>query len=233
MDAVTLLLNRCHARIQSQHYDAALADATVVLEMSQHNPPEKALFRAARALYGLQRWRECLSYLNQLISLYPSNKFAEQDIARCQNRLREEAGDYDLASLLAEAITKSPSPDMDRATYVGPIEVRDCAIKSHGRGIFTTRALKAGDLLLCEKAFAAVFVPTDKEYETFKRENRDRSDGENMKFFSLKMRAHLVEKTLLKLHRNMSLTEGFSELYAGPEWKDEIDDESGFPLVDE
>lgn len=201
--------------------------------MSQDTPPEKALFRAARASYGLQRWQECLSYLNQLISLYPSNESAKQDITRCQIRLREEAGDYDFASMLKEAVSKSSFPDMDRATYIGPIEVRDCAIKSHGRGIFTTKAVKAGELLLCEKAFAAVFVPADGAFETFKCENRERSDEENMRYFSLNMRAQLVEKTLVKFEHNMSLAEGFRELYAGPEWKDEIDEESGLPLVDE
>lgn len=201
--------------------------------MSQNTPPEKALFRAARALYGLQRWRECLSYVRQLISLYPSNESAKQDITRCQIRLREEAGDYDFASMLKEAVFKSPFPDMDRATYIGPIEVRDCAIKSHGRGIFTTNAVKAGDLLLCEKAFAAVFVPADGIFEKFKHENRDCSDEENMKHFSLTLRARLVEKALVKLDRNMSLAEGFRDLYAGPDWSDEIDEESGLPLVDE
>jgi len=200
--------------------------------MSQPTPPEKALFRAARALYALQRWRDCLGYLNQLISLYPSNSFAKQDITRCHIRLREEAGDYDFASMLKEAVSKSPFPDMDRATYVGPIEVRVCAIKSHGRGIFTTKAVKAGELLLCEKAFAAVFVPAG-DFETFKRENRDRSDEANMKCFSLIRRTDLVEKTFVKLHRNMTLAEHFSDLYAGSDWKDEVDEQSGLPLIDE
>lgn len=36
--------------------------------------------------------------------------------------------------MLSEA--QSPNPDMDCATYIGPIEVRPCAIKSDGRGLF-------------------------------------------------------------------------------------------------
>lgn len=201
--------------------------------MSQGKPPEKALFRAARALYGLQRWQECLSHLNQLLSLYPSNQVAQQDITRCKLRLQEEAGDYNFDSLLEEAVSKSPSPDMDRATYVGPIAVRDCVVKSHGRGLFTTKAVKAGELLLCEKAFTAVFPPTDKDFEASNSANRDQSDVKKMITFSLAMRGRLVEKTFDKLQNNLSLAEGFSDLYAGPDWKDEVDEETGLPLIDE
>lgn len=224
-DAITLLLNRCHARLQSHHYDAALADATAVIEISQNNAPEKALFRAARALYSLQRWEACLDHLKWLKELNPTNKAAQQDITRCKRRLREKGGDYDVASMLEEAIAKSQSPDMDRANYIGPIAVRDCAIKTHGRGLFTTKAVQAGELLLCEKAFAAVFKPMS--------ERQEKSMEETTADFSLVMRQRLVDKTLAKLQNNTSLVKKFQDLYPGPDWKDEIDKETELPVVDE
>ena len=48
---------------------------------------------------------------------------------------------------------------MDAATYLGPIEVQGSDGK--GRGLFATRDVKAGELLLCEKAFALVHGFTD------------------------------------------------------------------------
>lgn len=72
--AVPLLLNRSHARLQSAHFDAALADANAVLDMSLNKPPEKAVFRAARALYGLRRFKECLEACESLLGQYPGNK---------------------------------------------------------------------------------------------------------------------------------------------------------------
>jgi len=229
-DAVVLLLNRCHARLQSHHFDAALADATAVIDMSLNKPPEKALFRAARALYGLQRWTESLKYLTDLVSLNPNNAAARHDVARCRERLQEEAGEYDLKAMLQEAIAKAPSPDLDRANYVGPIEVRDCEIKSHGRGLFTTKAVKAGDLLLCEKAFAAIFVDPDQPVRT--GETTEESE-EDIAWLSVDRKHQLVAKTLVKLHRNPSLQAAFADLYPGPIWVDERDEETGQPIMDE
>lgn len=43
-------------------------------------------------------------------------------------------------------------PIIDGATYVGSVAVRPSP--GRGRGLFTTKPVKAGELLLCEKAFA-------------------------------------------------------------------------------
>lgn len=138
--------------------------------------------------------------------------------------------------MLKEVNTKSPTPDMDRATYIGPVAVRECAIKSHGRGLFTTKAVEAGELLLCEKAFAAVFPPTFGDNAALPDtalDQYDRDDIDEEKKVALKRRHCLVMKTFTKLGSNPSLAEGFMNLYAGPDRKPEIDDESGLPVVDE
>ena len=265
-DARILLLNRCHARLQSQHYDLALADATAVINMSPNEPSEKALYRAATALYELQRWEEALDHFRNCLSLNPSNNPARTSIEQCTDRIREATtGEYDFKAMLDEAVKKHPMPTMNRATYIGPVEVRDCKIKSHGRGLFTTKAVEAGELLLCEAAFEAVFadpspeVPVEnkkrkrekdierrkKDIEKRKKdlgmENcRTESDAENereaqreMLWSSLDHREILAHNTLLKLHWNPSLRAAFAELYAGPEWVDKRDEETGLPLVEE
>lgn len=61
---------------------------------------------------------------------------------------------YQFKMMALEAKRRRP-PHLDRGTYVGPVAVRQT--ESHGRGLFTTASVKAGDLLLCEKAFSYAF----------------------------------------------------------------------------
>ena len=227
-DAVILLLNRCYARISLQAFDAALADAKAVLDLSPGN--EKALFRAARAVYGLRRWKESEQYLVALKQLYPNNTAADSDLKRCRERFEEENGRYDFAGMMEEALAKLPSPDMDRATYVGPIDIRQCAIESHGRGLFTTKDVNAGELLLCEKAFSAAFSAGNYSSNTAIRSNATISEADKP---PLELRAELATKTFVKLHRNPSITPGFADLYPGPDAEETIDEKTGLPDVDE
>lgn len=228
-DALILLLNRCQARLSSQQYDAAHEDAMAVLEMDATN--EKALFRAGRASYGLQRFTRCRFYLAQLEELYPGNKAAIKDIERCELRSREQAGELDFASMLDEAVSKQRSPHLDRAAYIGPIKVRKCAIASHGRGLFTTKAVKAGELLLCEKAFATAFATDEIKAAVDANHLKDpNSDGFEWR---LKLRAELAANTFVKLIRNPSVVSAFAELYPGPDADEEIDKDTNLPEVNE
>ena len=196
---------------------------------------EKGLFRASRASYGLENFSQCRSYLAELQKLYPGNKAATKDIERCELRFQEQAGKFDFASMLTEAVTKQPSPRLDRASYIGPIEVRKCAIESHGRGLFTTKAVKAGELLLCEKAFVTAFVPDDSQTVTEvdqPRESPRESNADGSKW-RLKLRAELGANTLVKLVRIPSVVSIFAALYPGPDADEEIDEDTKLPKVDE
>lgn len=200
-----------------------------VLEMDSTS--EKAFFRAARASYGLGCFARCRSYLAELEELYPRNRAAIKDIERCVLRSQEQAGDFDFASMIDEAVTKQPSPRLDRASYTGSIEVRKCAIESHGRGLFTTKAVKAGELLLCEKAFTTAFAPdfgkTVPETDNSKDPESDESE------WRLKLRAELAASTFVKLVRNPSVVSAFADLYPGPDADEEIDEVTNLPGVDE
>ena len=201
--------------------------------MSLNKPPEKALFRAARALYGLQRWEEALAYFEDLVVLNPANKVARQDVERCRMRLGERGGEYDFRGMLDEAIAKAPAAYLDRADFVGSIEVRDCSIESHGRGLFTTKPVQAGELLLCEKAFVAVFADNaDGSPDNEEDDEGDISEEENKAVY-IKRRRELEAKAMVSLHRNPSLQDKFAELYPGPEWVDNRDEETGEVVVDE
>lgn len=200
-----------------------------VLEMDTTS--EKALFRAARASYGLGCFVRCRSYLAELQKLYPGNKAAMKEIERCEIRSQEQAGDYDFMSMLDEAVSKQPSPRLDRAAYIGPIEVRKCAIESHGRGLFITKAVKAGELLLCEKAFNTAFAPDDsKAVPELNDPHETESDGSKWR---LKIRGELGASTFIKLIRNPSVVSAFADLYPGPDADEVIDEGTNLPEVDE
>ncbi|KAL2057404.1 hypothetical protein ABVK25_002457 [Lepraria finkii] len=211
-DAVSLFLDRSSARISFQAFDAALSDAAAALNLppgnkSPNNTNERGLSLTARALYGLGRFQKCRDCLTKMINLYPGNKDAL--LSRCDKRQREENGHYEWASMLSEA--QSPNPDMDRATYIGPIEVRPCAIKSDGRGLFTAKDVEAGELLLYEKAFSTVFA----------KEESSELEGDDKDEETLALRAKLA--TI----RNPSLQGGFGEPFpwagcgGGEEWERE------------
>jgi tetratricopeptide (TPR) repeat protein len=159
-EAYTLKLNRSLAYLRTKQFDAALSDLEHALATTK--PTKKALFRKAQALYNLHRYRECTEVLKILCVEHPSN-IANAELNRTISRLTEqETGVYQFKQLYIEATNLRP-PHLDHSTYFGPVEVRSS--NSRGRGLFTTAAVKAGDLLLCEKAFAHAF------YDSSKNEN--------------------------------------------------------------
>ncbi len=158
--------------------------------------------------------------------------------------------------MLAEAERKFPNPDMDRADFVGPIEVRPCKNPEHGRGLFSTRAVKAGDLLLCEKAFCAAFTgdgggegggddvgedgavegedaseEEDGEGTTSAGKKRDLDDSKDNE--KARLRAELHTKAFVKVCRNPSLRNDFMDLYPGPDAEEENDEETEVVEIDE
>lgn len=156
-EAETLHNNRALADLRVDAFDAALDDASLV--PNAQNKSEKALYRGALALYGLEKYQEALKMLQILVDKYPESFPGKSAFDRARLRVTEQkTGVYDFQAIY-EA-TKLRPPRMDNATYKGPIEVQQSP--SRGRGLFTTMPLKAGELLLCEKAFSYCFaLPPD------------------------------------------------------------------------
>lgn len=141
--------NRALAYLKTAQYDAALRD-TGYPELDCSSP-DKALFRAAEALYYLGLFGECLAVTEMILRVNPGNKEASAVFSRTQDRLKEKnSAAFEFPNLQKNAMKLNP-PLFDIATYVGPIEVKQTANK--GRGMFLTADVKAGDILLCEKAF--------------------------------------------------------------------------------
>lgn len=132
---------------------------------------------------------------------------------RAQSRsLEQKTGVYNFKQLQAEAKTLRP-PHLDHATYIGPVEIRQT--ESKGRGLFVTKAVKAGDLLLCEKAFSHAHVGESTG-------GGDRSSSKisllinpetNQGFMGAQ--ADLIKLIVQKLYRNPSVAPAFIALYHG------------------
>ena len=81
---------------------------------------------------------------------FPSNKAGNGELSRIVDRLKEQKHGYYNFSAMYKSIEKCPA--IDQATYKSALTIKVSA--GRGRGVFTTKAVKAGTLLLCEKAFA-------------------------------------------------------------------------------
>ncbi|KAK2805127.1 hypothetical protein FQN50_006372 [Emmonsiellopsis sp. PD_5] len=202
----TIKLNRVLTYLRTHQFEAALGDLKTVPPGDK--PSEKALFREAQALYYLRRFRESCNVHKVLAQEYPENTLAKSEFKRAIARLAEqEEGRYQFRQMQREA-KKSHPPHLDHATYIGPVRVKPT--ESRGRGLFTTKAVKAGDLLFCEKAFTHAFHDPDKS-------GKGLSLLINAETNSIKMgtQAELIELTVQKLSKNPSLLPTITDLYHG------------------
>lgn len=121
---------------------------------------------------------------------------------------------YDFKQLQAEAKESRP-PHLDHATYVGPVEIRQT--ESKGRGLFVTQDVKAGDLLLCEKAFSHGHVDEDpgagpgREGSSKIKLLMNPETGEAV----FGAQADLITCIVQKLYHNPSVAPAFIALYHG------------------
>ncbi|CAG8351337.1 unnamed protein product, partial [Penicillium nalgiovense] len=143
-----LLYYRGLAFFQVDELDAALRDLDAVPAGPKS---DKALRGKAQTLYRLKRFRESCDLFAKLCKKKPEDLSAGNDLREAIARLAEQKkGGYNF-NKMQEKASKTHPPLLDHATWIGPMTVRQT--KSQGRGLFTTEAVKVGDLLLCEKAF--------------------------------------------------------------------------------
>lgn len=141
-------LDRSFANLKLGRLESALEDA-------RHRVPgapasEMGLFWEARALYELDEFNTALAKYEELAATFPENEDVGHEMRRVRARIREQqTGEY--AFLKMQEQVSAGDPFIDCATYTGPVEVRPSP--GCGRGLFTTRSVKAGDLIICDKAF--------------------------------------------------------------------------------
>jgi tetratricopeptide (TPR) repeat protein len=200
-------LNRAMAYLKCEYYEHALADASSI--PADGKQPEKGLYRAGTALYKLGRFDECQRRLEGLLAEYPDNKPGQELLARVQRRIHEQqSGDFDFNAMY-EQVNRGQR-ELDFATYIGPIAIKEAG--QRGRGLFTTEAVKAGQLLLCEKPF--VYCPPAIESTTSAAHLNVIAIPSEFKGL-LGAEGEIVTLALQKSFRNPSAAVDTTKLYCG------------------
>lgn len=142
--SVIMRLNRSEAYIRLGWYNSALLDADSVIQdgLEDASLLRKAVYRAAKSSYLLQKYRRAIDYAQQL----PDDKDCADLITRSKKRLHEkETGEFDWCALFRDSQTEAYRPDV--ADFIGPVEVKKIGSNSY-RGLFATRDIKIGELLV-------------------------------------------------------------------------------------
>lgn len=154
---------------------------------------------------------------------FPSSEAATPLLGRVKARVHEQqTGEYDFRSMYRQA--RSTPPIVDCATYLKPVEVRVSPGK--GRGLFTTRKVAAGELLVCEKALGYKYVG-------------DGHSGRNtilMNVTTERMtvggQAEVLTQIVQKLYHDPVAAQSFSNLHHGEYETVPADEVDGKPVVD-
>jgi len=201
------------------------------------------LLAKAQALYDLQRFQECCDVLDALHNIFSKNqrsqehsirvdthlhwekqntkeheKVAQEFLRRAKLRLEEQnTGRYNFEKMYNEAM-EMKVPILDHATFIGPVEVKQ--IPCHGRGHVTSRNVEAGELLLCEKAFAYCC-------------NASATDGQaGMNLGAGDLKSYLTRVIIHKLSNNPSLIPKFTALWSGDYKSVPAELADGVPVID-
>lgn len=156
-----LFRNRAIVNTYLKRFDSALADAEAAVIASDDSEDEqtrtlnsKAYFRAGRAAYELRRFQQAEDCFSKAQSLAPTDKDAQRELDRIGERIREQlTGNFDFAKMSGSVSKKHNR--LDHADFLSNIEIRDAG--SHGNGLFASRNIGAGELILCEKACCVAF----------------------------------------------------------------------------
>lgn len=152
-------LNRCLAHIRLSNFIAALHDASMVLRANNLAELDKvkALYRTAQAQYGSGEYLEAKDYYDRCLSMDADLKEAKVGIQNCLTRIQErDEGIYDWRRLFTQ--TKTPCTRPDVADYLGPIKVAPMQNRGGGRGVFATRDIKAGEIVVCRSLNKILFI---------------------------------------------------------------------------
>ena len=161
-----VLLERARNRLLLERYDQALSDTIEVGDLlatfqdGKRNDLQTQLQDCttlrARCLYALRRWQEAEKAYRQVFGddPLPMSDPVAAELEQCRLRMQEQAtGEFDDVGLFRQ-IHRDGLRRLDIANYVGPVEVVEYS--GMGRGYRTTRDVKAGELLVVDKALAMV-----------------------------------------------------------------------------
>ena len=137
-------------------------------------------------------------HLNTLLTLDPLNVTGKLLLEKCKQRIAESRGEFDFARI-RKLLEGRPKTFLDIADYIGPLKV---VSGEYGKGLYTIRDVKSGELLLVSKALQFIYL----------------SDGdlENEEKL-LKMKEDCIAEVAERLNNERKLETAFFELWTGKE----------------
>jgi tetratricopeptide (TPR) repeat protein len=154
--------NRAHVNLLLNQLDEAKSDARASIigkeDQQSKELDSKAYYRAGSAAYNLGKYQEAKGFFEEQQKFMPDDKVAranlENNLRKIEMRLREQqAGTYDLKKI--KASLSRARPRADAASFISNTKVKDSP--GRGRGVFATRDIPAGEIVMCEKAFCVVW----------------------------------------------------------------------------
>lgn len=210
--------NRSQARIYLGHYELAVQDAMAaiiqgdLLSDKEKLQNAKTLHRAGRAAYELRDFLAAKQHFTQALENSPEDKDVLGQLHRTNRRLTEQIdGEYDFAAMSGSATKDNTA--LDHASFLGNTKVASAG--DHGRGLFATKNLAPGDIVLIEKAFHATFE------KDLLKENYvilDVKEGQ----ISIEKQAERVYGTIDKIIRNPKQASRYLDLYDGGKFQNKV-----------
>jgi len=161
----------------------------------------------------------------KLIKKFPENKNAKERLLRTFLRLQEQqTGKYEFLKMRHEVKEwGAKKGKLDCVEYVGPVRVGDAGNK--GRGLFATRDVKFGELVLCSKAFSVCHkeAVNDRLVILLKVKAKNWYPGTG---------TQLVQELIQVLYHNPKKAERFYELNSGDYQRVRREMFDGLPVID-
>ncbi|KAK7190032.1 TPR domain protein [Paraphaeosphaeria sporulosa] len=150
--------NRALVNLRLSHFDEAIADAKASLigkdDQKSKDLDSKAYYRAGSAAYGLGQYEDAKKFFEEQLKLAPNDKDASIYLKRIDVRLREQqTGAYNWKKLRT-GLSKA-RPHVDAASFIGNVKVENS--EGRGRGMYVTRNIPAGEVVMADKAFHVVW----------------------------------------------------------------------------
>lgn len=163
-----LYRNAARAELELKQFDEAKTDAFAAVsdgaDSSLANLDVKAYFRAGLASYNLEHFDDAEIYYRALLELDKNDADGGRELVKVQRRLGERRhGNFDFDTVIKTSLR---NPHIDAAKYANSVQIGES--EHGGRGLFATRDLRTGDLVLCEKAFCSVFQQDPGWFAAFK-----------------------------------------------------------------
>lgn len=201
--------NRAHVNLLLGQLDEAIADAEASLirgeDQRSKDLDSKAYMRAGRAAYNLGNYEEAKRCFTEQLKLRSDDKEASTNLRRVVLRLHEEEkGTHDFK--IIKAGLSRARPRVDAATFISNTQIGESS--GRGRGLFATRDIPAGELVMCEKAFCVVWAHEKEALTAMTYDVRDN----RIRFSPIGLTKSIVQKLL----NNPSQIERVMDLYG--EW---------------